>query len=75
MKWLLLYFPYYNIGILKFIAHILYLLRIPQSLQHFGVFRYDKELMDYLLTEQLIEPGHRYEVEIRYGIFIQQEPA
>ncbi len=47
--------------------------RIPQSLQHFGVFRYDKELMDYLLTEQLIEPGHRYEAEIRYGISIQLE--
>jgi len=40
--------------------------RVPQSLQHYGVFQYSDELMAFLKSEQLMEPGHVYELEIRY---------
>ena len=39
--------------------------RVPQSLQHYGVFKYSDQLMDHLKAEKLLESGHRWEQEIR----------
>ena len=39
--------------------------RVPQSLQHYGVFVYGEELKKQLGSEELLEPGHRWEQEIR----------
>ena len=39
--------------------------RVPQSLQHYGVMSYSKELLDFLKEDKLLEPGHRWEQEIR----------
>jgi len=39
--------------------------RVPQSLQHYGVFQYDNELMEFLKKDEIMANGHKYEVEIR----------
>jgi len=39
--------------------------RVPQSLQHYGVLLYSKELMDFLKKDEVLDPGHRWELEIR----------
>ena len=39
--------------------------RVPQSLQHYGVFKYSDQLIDHLKAEKLLESGHRWEQEIR----------
>jgi len=39
--------------------------RVPQSLQHYGVMEYSKELLDFLKEDKMLEPGHRWEQEIR----------
>jgi len=39
--------------------------RVPQSLQHYGVFQYGTELMNHLKQEKMMEPGHPWELEIR----------
>jgi len=39
--------------------------RVPQSLQHYGVMKLSNELSAHLSSEKLIEPGHRWEQEIR----------
>jgi len=44
--------------------------RVPQSLQHYGVFQYDEELLSALRKDELLPNRHPYEVEIR-GCSIQ----
>jgi len=39
--------------------------RVPQSLQHYGVMKLSNELSAHLKSENLLEPGHRWEQEIR----------
>jgi len=39
--------------------------RVPQSLQHYGVLQYSAELLQYLSADNLLEPGHKWEIEIR----------
>ena len=39
--------------------------RVPQSLQHYGVFVYEEEMMEALREERLLSAGSRWEVEIR----------
>eukprot|EP00088_Acartia_fossae_P049200 TRINITY_DN5406_c0_g2_i3.p1 TRINITY_DN5406_c0_g2~~TRINITY_DN5406_c0_g2_i3.p1 ORF type:complete len:340 (+),score=51.08 TRINITY_DN5406_c0_g2_i3:37-1056(+) len=39
--------------------------RVPQSLQHYGVFQYDNELLEFLMKDVVMPNGHKYEVEIR----------
>ena len=39
--------------------------RVPQSLQHYGVFVYEEEMMEALREERLLAAGSRWEVEIR----------
>eukprot|EP00092_Neocalanus_flemingeri_P010173 GFUD01010963.1.p1 GENE.GFUD01010963.1~~GFUD01010963.1.p1 ORF type:complete len:338 (+),score=88.82 GFUD01010963.1:45-1058(+) len=39
--------------------------RVPQSLQHYGVMKYSEELSVFLNKDELLEPGHRWEQEIR----------
>ena len=39
--------------------------RVPQSLQHYGAFKYSDQLMEHLKAEKLLDSGHRWEQEIR----------
>ena len=39
--------------------------RVPQSLQHYGAFKYSDELLDHLKAEKLLNSGDRWEQEIR----------
>jgi len=39
--------------------------RVPQSLQHYQIFQYDEELMEFLKKDEIMPSGHKYEVEIR----------
>jgi hypothetical protein len=39
--------------------------RVPQSLQHYGVFEYSPTLRAHLAAELELAPGHRWEQEIR----------
>jgi len=39
--------------------------RVPQSLQHYGVLQYSADLLQYLSQDKLLEPGHKWEIEIR----------
>jgi len=39
--------------------------RVPQSLQHYGVIKYSSMLGEFLKQDKLLEPGHRWEQEIR----------
>lgn len=39
--------------------------RVPQSLQHYGVLSYSEELREILEENTVMEPGDKFEVEIR----------
>jgi len=39
--------------------------RVPQSLQHYGVLKYDEELLGFLKKDEIMPYGHMYEIEIR----------
>jgi len=39
--------------------------RVPQSLQHYGAFKYSDKLLDHLKAEKLLNSGDRWEQEIR----------
>lgn len=39
--------------------------RVPQSLQQYGVLKYDEELLTFLRREEIMPYGHEYEIEIR----------